>query len=220
MRDDQTGTFWQQISGRAISGPLAGSRLELVYSDELTFGLWRNEQPNGTVLKPVAKYATGYEAKNWDTRMAKVRTVLDFPHTGLQSRDLVLGIEASGTSRAYPFVRVLSAKLIEDRLGSRPILILLGPDERSIRVFTAPAHKGVTTSEFYRTLERVAPDTALAPGTNGGLFMDSATGSEWNFGGCAVSGKLRGTCLPVISAVKDYWFDWRSYHPETTIFRH
>jgi Protein of unknown function (DUF3179) len=154
MRDDQTGTFWQQISGRAISGPLAGSRLELVYSDELTFGLWRNEQPNGTVLKPVPKYAAGYEAKNWDIRMAKVRTVLDFPDTGLRSRDLVLGIEASGISRAYPVARILSAKLIEDRLGSQPILIVLGPDERSIRVFKAPAHQGVTTSEFYRTLNR------------------------------------------------------------------
>ncbi len=37
MRDDQTGTFWQQISGRAISGPLAGLQLEPVYSDEVTF---------------------------------------------------------------------------------------------------------------------------------------------------------------------------------------
>ena len=149
-----------------------------------------------------------------------MRTVLNFPDTGLRSRDLVLGIEASGISRAYPVARILSAKLIEDRLGSQPILIVLGPDERSIRVFKAPAHQGVTTSEFYRTLGRVAPDTELVAGTNGGLFMDSATGSEWTFGGCAVSGKLRGTCLPVISAVKDYCFDWRNYHPETTTFRH
>jgi hypothetical protein len=220
MRDDQTGTFWQQISGRAISGPLAGSQLQLVYSDELTFGLWRNEAAKGTVLKPVAKYSADYEAKAWDVRMSKVRTVIDFPHTGLQSRDLVLGIEASGTSRAYPVTRILSEKLIEDRLGSQPILIVLGPDEKSIRVFKAPAYKGATTSEFYRTSGPVAPNVELTSTRNGGLFMDSATGSDWNFSGCSVSGKLSGTCLPVISAVKDYWFDWRNYHPETTIFRH
>jgi len=220
MRDDQTGTFWQQISGRAISGPLEGSQLELVYSDELTFGLWRDEQPKGTVLKPIAKYSAGYEAKDWDTRMSKVRTVLGFPHTGLQSRDLVLGIEASGTSRAYPIERILFGKLLEDRVGSQPILIVLGPDERSIRVFKAPAQAGATVSEFYRTVGHVAPDAELKAATNGALFMDSATGSEWNFSGCAVSGKMKGTCLPVVSAFKDYWFDWRNYHPETTIFRH
>ncbi len=73
MRDDQTGTFWQQISGRAISGPLAGLQLEPVYSDEVTFALWRNEAPNGTVLKPQAKDAGEYEKKDWDIRMGKVR---------------------------------------------------------------------------------------------------------------------------------------------------
>jgi hypothetical protein len=30
MRDDQTGTYWQQISGKAVSGPLRGSQLPFV----------------------------------------------------------------------------------------------------------------------------------------------------------------------------------------------
>ena len=110
MRDEETGTFWQQISGRAISGPLKGSQLDPVHSDELTFALWRGEAPNGMVLKPVAKDAREYETKDWDVRMAKVRTVLDFPNSGLKSRDLVLGIEISGASRAYPVDRISRPK--------------------------------------------------------------------------------------------------------------
>lgn len=47
------------------------------------------------VLKALPKYASDYETKDWDIRMAKVRTVLDFPNFGLQSRDLVLGIDRS-----------------------------------------------------------------------------------------------------------------------------
>ena len=54
MRDEQTGTYWQQISGRAIAGSLAGSQLELVSSDELSFALWHSGAGNGTVLKPVS----------------------------------------------------------------------------------------------------------------------------------------------------------------------
>ena len=197
MRDEETGTFWQQISGRAISGRLAGSQLEPVHSDELTFALWHNEAPQGKVLKPLPKFAKEYETKDWDVRMAKERTVLDFPNSGLQSRDLVLGIEAFGASRAYPVERIFAAKVIEDRLGAEPILIVAGQDGKSIRVFQA---KG----EFY-----------LA----GDLLMDADTGSEWNFSGCAVRGKLTGTCLPAVNALKDYWFDWRNYHPDTTIFK-
>ena len=48
MRDEETGTYWQQINGAAVSGPLAGRVLKLIPSDELTFALWKTEQPHGT----------------------------------------------------------------------------------------------------------------------------------------------------------------------------
>jgi len=206
MRDEQTGTFWQQISGRAVSGPLAGSQLELVYSDELTFRLWRAEAPSGTVLKPLSQDAREYAEKDWDVRMQKARTVIDFPNSGLPSRELILGVQAFGAVRAYPIARILSAKLIEDRLGSEPIIVVLGPDNKSIRVFHARLHDSEPAPAFYRL-------------NNQSTFMDSLTGSEWSFNGCAVNGKDRGTCLEPVWAIKDYWFDWRNYHPDTTIFR-
>lgn len=211
MRDDQTGTFWQQISGRAISGPLAGYQLAPIYSDELTFALWRSEGSDGTILKPVGRYAKEYETKDWDVRMAKVKTVLDFPNAGLSSRDLVLGVNAFGASRAYPVSRILSEKLIEDRLRAEPVIVVLGPDNKSVRVFKARLHRDEIATEFYRN-----PGT---PALTGALFMDAGTGSEWNFSGCAVSGKSKGSCLTPVPSIKDYWFDWRNYHPDTTIFR-
>ena len=214
MRDDQTGTFWQQISGKAVSGPLAGSQLTLVYSDELTFDLWRKLEPGGSVLLPVARFVSGYETKDWEDHMAKARTVLDFPDTPLKSRDLVLGIQLAGESRAYEVNRILEATLIEDRLGGQPLLIVTGPDGKSIRVFQAKPGEGDATSEFYRKPNPGAANDVKAP-----LFLDAATGSEWNFDGCAVSGKSSGRCLSPVSAVKDYWFDWRNYHPDTSIFK-
>jgi hypothetical protein len=208
MRDDQTGTFWQQITGRAVAGPLAGSQLEFVASDELSFGLWRNQSGPKTILKPVAKYANDYETKDWDVRMAKVKTVLDFPDAGLRPRDLVFGVDAFGVSRAYLVKRIHGAKLIEDRLNGTPVLVVLGPDRKSIRVFQALAG-----SDYFSLTQTPAArmDTAL--------FMDAETGSTWNFDGCAISGTLRGKCLKRVSGLNDYWFDWRNYHPRTTIFK-
>lgn len=52
------------------------------------------------------------------------------------------------------------------------------------------------------------------------VLLDSTTASEWNFQGCAVSGPAQGKCLDRIPILKDYWFDWRNYHPDTTIYRH
>jgi hypothetical protein len=48
--------------------------------------------------------------------------------------------------------------------------------------------------------------------------MDAATGSEWNFQGCAVSGTLQSVCLEPISMLKEYWFDYRNHNPKTTIW--
>ncbi|MBO0798145.1 MAG: DUF3179 domain-containing protein, partial [Blastocatellia bacterium] len=52
MSDDETGSWWQQVSGEAIQGPLKGKKLIQVYHDEITFGLWKRENPRGRVLKP------------------------------------------------------------------------------------------------------------------------------------------------------------------------
>jgi len=52
MRDDETGSWWQQVSGEAISGPLKGTKLRSIEQDELTFAFWKKEEPNGRVLKP------------------------------------------------------------------------------------------------------------------------------------------------------------------------
>src|SRR5581483_10752457 len=94
MRDEETGTYWQQISGAAVSGPLKGNQLKLVLSDELTFAAWKSEQPAGIVLDDVPQYVRGYADKEWDVRMKRAPTVLDFPEHGLTARDLMLGVQA------------------------------------------------------------------------------------------------------------------------------
>jgi hypothetical protein len=197
MRDEQTGTYWQQISGRAISGPLTGRSLRLVPCDELTFSLWKSEQPDGIVLKDIAADAADYSPKDWEVKMQKYPTVLSFPEYGLKPRDVMLGIQAFGEARAFPYELVLREKLVQDRVGSEPVILLVGQDGQSVRAFR-------TSEEFYRT-----PN---------GSMMDSTSGSRWDFKGCAVDGEAKGMCLERVEAIKDFWFDWRNYHPATSVY--
>jgi hypothetical protein len=217
MRDEETGTYWQQISGVALSGPLAGRRLSLVSSDELTFGLWKAENPNGTVLNDLPPYVSEYAHKDWDVRMRKAPTVLSYAQNGLTPRDLMLGIRAFGASRAFLYDAVLQEKLVQDHVGSEPIILIVGPDNQSVRVFRRriPSIEGLP--EFYRV---AAKDSVKVDSTTtGALFLDDLTGSGWNFQGCAVAGAWRGRCLERVEAIKDYWFDWRHYNPTTTVYR-
>src|SRR5208282_4245976 len=98
MRDKETGTWWQQITGKAIYGPLRGAALEPVLSDELTFGEWKTESPSGQVLAPVAKYTKEYDS-NWESDVAKRPVVISFPNADLKSRDVVIGLTIDRAAR-------------------------------------------------------------------------------------------------------------------------
>ena len=205
MRDKETGSWWQQITGKAIYGSLRGAALELVLSDELTFGEWRSESPSGQVLAPVAKYTKDYDS-NWEPEVAKLPVVISFPGTELKSRDVVIGVTINGAARAYPWETFAKQSPVLDRVNGTPLLLALGPDGKSFRVFVSRIDG--RDAEFF--LQADAKDWTL---------VDATTASQWNFQGCAISGPAQGKFLDRIPALKDYWFDWRNYHAETTVYK-
>jgi Protein of unknown function (DUF3179) len=218
MRDKETGTWWQQITGKAIYGPLAGAALELVLSDELTFGEWRAEFPSGQVLAPVAKYTKDYDS-NWEPDVAKLPVVISFPGTELKSRDVVIGLTIDGAARAYPWETFAKQSPVLDRVNGTPLLLALGPDGKSFRVFVSRIDS--RDAEFFLKGEDIADAPAEKPAEKKAwTLLDTLTASQWNFQGCATSGPAQGKCLDRIPALKDYWFDWRNYHPDTTIYKH
>jgi hypothetical protein len=206
MRDEETGTYWQQISGRAISGPLAGKTLRLIHCDELTFALWKSEEPRGTVMKDVGALAPEYSPEDWDVRMKRTPTVIGHAEPGLAPRDLMLGAHAGGAARAFPYETVRREKLILDRVGTEPVLLVLGLDNESVRAFSRALPDGRGVADFYRITDQA------------GFLVDSMSASHWNFRGCATDGPLKGACLTPVELIEDYWFDWREYNPETTVF--
>jgi hypothetical protein len=208
MRDEETGSFWQQVSGMCIYGPLRGQALELMPSEELSFDLWRQESPGGRVLAPDPKFSARYETADWESKVQMLPTVVPSTPAALPSREVVLGIELNGTAKAYPFSTLQKETLALDRLASTPLFLAVGPDQKSVRAFVRRIPGDEREPEFYKM-----------DGQQWAM-MDSATSSLWDFRGCAVSGAARGKCLERLPILKDYWFDWHQYHPDSAIFRH
>ena len=269
MRDKETGTWWQQINGKAIYGPLKGASLDLVSYDELTFGEWKSEVSGGQVLAEVPKYAKEYES-NWEPEILKLPIVISFPGTELKPRDVVVGLQLNGASRAYPWDALVKQSAVIDHVGGTPLLIAVAPDKKSLRVFVSridgrdaefflkgePEDKGDPANASAKIIKPPSDSTpakgsAGNPSTSSGqslpavaggtgprtpqpapvsaksdppakpwLLLDTTTASEWNFQGCAISGPAQGKCLDRVPALRDYWFDWRNYHPKTTIYQH
>jgi hypothetical protein len=208
MRDDETGSWWQQITGEAIQGPLKGQQLRSVIHDELTFGLWKKENPQGRVLRPdeAIERAGKYAPADWETRMLKVPVATTTLDKTLAPRTLVVGIKVNNAARAYPFDAIVKQSPILDDVGGQPIIIVLGDDKKSVRA-------------FQRTVEGRKLEFFVKPNVTPMRLVDAETGSEWDFTGQAVGGKFTGKELQKLQALDDYWFDWKTYNPQTTIYQ-
>ena len=208
MRDEETGSWWQQVSGKAIHGPLQGHQLKSVFHDEVSFAIWKGEQPNGRVLKPDEKIVAKdeYEKPDWEARYEKLRVVEGTDvDKRLPPRTLVMGIALNGKSVAYPLSALQKQSPIIDMVGAVPVVIALGEDKRSVRAFERTVDG--RTLEFFQKKD---PQFQL---------IDAETGSTWNFEGKATSGPLAGRELKKVFVLEDYWFDWRIYHPDTAIYQ-
>jgi hypothetical protein len=107
-----------------------------------------------------------------------------------------------------------------DRVNGTPLLLVLGRDGKSFRVFVSRID-GQDAEFFLRASSKSeAPVEGKAGEPADWALLDSTTGSQWNFQGCAVSGTAQGKCLGRVPALKDYWFDWRNYHPDTSVYKH
>ena len=210
MRDEETGTWWQQVSGKAIHGPLKGRQLKGVFHDEISFAIWKSEQPQGRVLKPdehIAAAGNKYVPANWEETVGRMRVVAGTDvDRRLGPRTLVIGITVDGKAVAYPLTALQKQSPIIDMVGSAPVVLVLGEDKRSVRAFE-------------RTVDGRKLEFFQKTGQDAGLqLIDLETGSTWNFEGRAIAGPLAGRRLKKVFVLEDYWFDWRLYHPDTTIY--
>jgi hypothetical protein len=207
MRDEETGTWWQQVSGEAILGPLKGQKLREVFHDEVTFALWKQEQSHGRVLKPDPTLSPDkYAPADWEQRVSKapVRIAQGLDQS-LPPRTIVVGVTAGNASMAYPLDALVKQGPIIDELGGMPIVIVLGRDGKSVR-----AYERVVDG---RKLEFFAKKDSAQT-----VLLDAESGTEWDFSGKAISGQLIGKQLKQVSVLIDYWFDWKNYHPKTFIY--
>jgi hypothetical protein len=208
MRDQETGTWWQQVSGEAIQGPLKGKKLKLIAYEEVTFDLWKKEQPGGRVLLPDPEIVKKdhYAKADWEERIGELPVAgqvdTDDP---LKPRDLIVGIEWKGRAKAYPFSALKKNRAILDSIDGTPVMVLLATDDLSVRAFVT-------------LVDQIRLSLYIKNQPSSELFFDVKTGSEWDFTGKAISGPLKGKELKRIPVLKDYWFDWKNYHPDTAIY--
>ena len=202
MVDRTSGSYWWQVAGTAIVGPMTGIALEPLPSAVATWADWTSRHPETLVLTRDTGFSRPYERDSF----AGYSDFIDsgeFPFpVGETARDarlrpsaLVVGVVLDGVARAYP-VEAL-ADPVNDEVGGGPIVVF--PTEGGAAVFSAIVNG--EKLDFRRT------DAG---------FVDE-TGSVWTPAGVAVSGVHQGTMLEPVPSRTTFWFAFVAAFPDVQI---
>ena len=203
MLDDRTGSVWSHLNGSALGGEHAGEQLRLLPLQTTTWGAWREEHPDTTVLDPNTGYR--YRSGNGfgDARLGQIfAATLDSIDERLPINELVIGVLAGSETAAFPVDSIRDALPAQSEVGGVPIVILASPDGEPSLAY----HRALTDGrvlDFERT-------------SDGGVH-DLQTGSRWISDGRAVEGELAGIQLTFVTSFLSEWYGWAAFNPDTTI---
>jgi len=201
FEDETTKSWWRQVTGEAIAGPLKRQQLDEITSQQMTLAAWLRAYPNSLILQPDSLFKKNYDhLAGFDKGTIK---------SGLEKRDSVswqlkswiVGVHEYNSTRAYDWNELIREKIIHDSLPRLPLLIFLEPDSVSFHVWN-----------------RHVNNLFLRFNIDSNRLVDANTNSFWNYDGLCTEGELKGTRLKPIKASQEFWHSWKTFYPYTTLY--
>ncbi|MCI2432388.1 DUF3179 domain-containing protein [Candidatus Acetothermia bacterium] len=245
MYDRQTGSFWSQIEGRAIMGPLAGTELESLPMEIVPWRVWKEHFSLSFVLsRPTIYTAVGgapalrrpEAERDSRSRSPGGPQIID-PSTGMTAPegDFLRDYDVD----PYYYYKANSLDTFgtpfnDRRLGAKTTiwgLVLNGAAKAYLP--EAVAEWGALNDELsgepilvlweseretVKFFTRRLEHRTLSFNRRDGQMIDTETQSIWSTDGEAISGALQGAKLRQLSGIPTFWFAWLAFYPQTELF--
>lgn len=219
MWDEQTQSWWQQLTGEAIVGELTGTRLQLIGSQVVSFEVFRRTFPNGKVLSRQTGHDRSYGRNPYTSYDSNPRPFLFEGEIDprLPATEHVLAGIIDGIAIAYPFSLLAQEGVINDAIGSVPVVAFWqdGAVSALDRSEIDSSRRVGMAALYERTVEGRVLTFELSK--DGGL-RDVETGSTWDVFGRATEGALAGKQLVRAFANPHFWFAWAAFQPQTRLY--
>jgi hypothetical protein len=213
MYDRETMSLWSTVEGRPVSGPLAGSDLELTAYPVVTttWEEWRARHPHTTVLSRETGYERDYsEGAAYREYFATDGLMFGVPRADgrLKNKDEVLAVllrPRDAGPRAERQALALSAAFLRKNpvfpvtFAGHELVALTSPDGAN-RLY-------ISDGVVFR---RLTSD----------LTVEDAQGRLWRIEETALRLESDSTTsLPRVPARRAFWFGWHAQFPETELIK-
>ncbi|MFX1535134.1 MAG: DUF3179 domain-containing (seleno)protein [Promethearchaeota archaeon] len=138
MRDRETHTIWQHLTGEALSGQFKGKSLELLGGELMTWGAWTEEHPQTLLaLEPQKTIYRRLVFKflNKALRSSEYMSAPGFTDLGkeIDPHEEIFAITIEGVSKAYPSSVFLKTPLIRDKFSNTIVELEYNREKNSIK---------------------------------------------------------------------------------------
>ncbi len=203
FEDAATKSWWQQATGIAIAGPLKGTRLTEIPSQQSGLAAWLRQYPGSAILQPDTLFNKKYEdLADFDKGTIK-GSLEKRDSASFKFKSWVIGVVHQQSAKAYDWNELVKTRMIQDSLPGLPLIIALEKDTASFHVWS----------------RNVKGKTLLFVNNNqAGVLTDDDTKSNWNMNGTCIEGPLKGEQLQRVQAYQEFWHSWQYFHPQTKKF--
>jgi len=131
FEDKSSGSWWRQINGKAVVGPLKGKSLPEIPSIQTTLEKYIELYPNTLIMQADEEFKEKYEdMSKYEFGASKSKLTLR-DKASWKDQSWVVGLESGPESKAYDWNRLQKERIIHDELGGRPVAIILSRDNKS-----------------------------------------------------------------------------------------
>ena len=125
MYDRETDTYWQQIDGKAIVGPLVGQELKEISIDTVVWRDWKKAHPDSQVLSQKTGSIRNYGRDPYGSYYEDSFLIfpVDNEDDRLHPKDIIFGIEIDGNYKAYREVDLKNTPEIKDSFAGRELTV-------------------------------------------------------------------------------------------------
>lgn len=219
MYDRQTESWWQQITGEAIVGMLAGKRLTPLPAQIVAWETFRATFPTGKVLSRKTGFPRSYGANpyvGYDDINSSPFLYSGPRDDRLRPMERVVTVSIGSEDVAYPFRTLEQRRVVNDTGGGTPIVVIFvkGVASALDKSSIADSRDIGTAAVFLRRVE----GRTLTFTRAGDDVIDTQTRSTWNILGQSTAGRLRGKRLTPVVSGQHFWFSWVVFKPKTRIY--
>ena len=198
FEDATTKSWWRQSNGECIAGPLKGYKLQEIKSVQLLLSAWARMQPNTQVLQPDTQFKEQFEKMDTYDKGKSKGELTKRDTASWKSKSWVIGIQNGVNARTYDWNQLVKQRFIQDSLPNYPIVIFLENDTASFHTFNRSINN--VTLTFLKKED---------------FIWDVNTGSQWNYDGICINGKLKGKTLTNINSYQEFLHSWEFFHPKS-----